>query len=276
MTSTHSPSRLHFQLAHMIGLETTNEQMLEELIPEVSMHAGVKALLTSFKNLTRAHRDALETRLETLKGAAPLSKGTTRFLPVDRLSHEADYPVTTALQIMYTMFDQSIIGYSVLHSLSTRFLDSLLVADEGTSYHLARQHTQDYVRAIEQISCLIHDVVLWELDQEGLECQCTCPSCEVGICLCALAGRSFLRDTWVEVGRIADDEGVYVQQPKQNSVATKAGLRRGDVILAVNDQEIESYGDLQSTVRNAKPGQEIRLTVRRDSDGFADIAIAHP
>ena len=276
MTSPQNPNRLQTQLAHMIALEAAIERRLEELIPEVSAHAGVTALLTGFQTLTRAQRQALETRLQIIADAAPLSKGTTVVLPVDRLSQEADYPISTALQIVYTIFNQAVIGYSVLHPLATRFLDSPYVADEGTSFHLTRQHTQNYVQAIQQISRLPHDVVIWELDQEGIECQCICPSCGVGICLCAMAGRSFLSDTWVEAGPIADDEGVYVQPPKQNSAAAKAGLHRGDVILAAGGQEIESYGDLQSAVRNAEPGEEIRLTVRRDSDVLEEVAIVRP
>jgi len=276
MTNTQNPNRLQTQLAHMIALEVAIEQRLEELIPEVSVHAGVTALLKGFQTLTKAQRQALETRLQTIADAEPLSKGIQGVLPVDRLSQEADYPVSTVLQIIYTMFNQAVFGYSVLHALSTRFLDSQWIADEGTSYHLTRQHTQNYVQAIQQISRLLHDVVIWELDQEGLECQCICPSCGAGICLCAMAGRSFLRDTWVEVGPIAVDEGVYVQLPKQNSAATKAGLRRGNVILAAGSQKIESYGDLQSAVRNAEPGEEIRLTVRRDSDVLEEVAIVCP
>ena len=276
MTNTQNPNRLHTQLAYMIALEAAIEQKLEELIPEVAIHAEVKALLTGFQTLSKAQRQALEIRLQTITDAAALSSGTLGILPVDKLSQEADYPVSTALQIIYSIFNQAVFGYSVLHALSTRFMDSLWVADEGTSYHLTRQHTQNYVQAIQQISGLLHDVVLWELDQEGLECQCICPSCGVGICLCALAGRSFLRDTWVEAGPIADDEGVYVQLPKQNSAATKAGLRRGNVILAVGGKEIESYGDLQRAVRNAEPGEEIRLTVRRDSGGVEEVTIVRP
>ena len=276
MTNTQNPNRLHTQLAYMIALEAAIEQKLEELIPEVAIHAEVKALLTGFQTLSKAQRQALEIRLQTITDAAALSSGTLGILPVDKLSQEADYPVSTALQIIYSIFNQAVFGYSVLHALSTRFMDSLWVADEGTSYHLTRQHTQNYIQAIQQISGLLHDVVLWELDQEGLECQCICPSCGVGICLCALAGRSFLRDTWVEAGPIADDEGVYVQLPKQNSAATKAGLRRGNVILAVGGKEIESYGDLQRAVRNAEPGEEIRLTVRRDCGGVEEVTIVRP
>jgi hypothetical protein len=274
MTSTQNHNRLQTQLANIIALEAANEQMLLELIPEVSAHAGATALLTGFQDLARDQRQALETRLKSIADIAPISKNITVALPVNGLSQGGSYPVSTALQIIYTMFNQAVIGYSVLHPLATRFLDSPYIADEGTSYHLTRQHTQNYVHAIQQISRLLHDLVLWELDREGLECQCTCPSCGVGICLCAMAGRSFLSDAWLEAGPIADDKGIYVQPPKESSAATKAGLCKGDVILAVDGQEIESYGDLQNAVRNSKPGEEIRLTVRRGSDELQEIAVA--
>ena len=276
MTNKQNPNRLQTQLAYMIALETAIEQRLEELIPEVSDHAEATALLTGFQTLSKDQRQALETRLHAIADNALQMKDPATSFAANLLSEEGNYPVSRALQIIYTMFNQAVIGYSVLHPLSTRFLDSVLIADEGTSYHLSRQHTQNYVQAIQQITHLLHDVVIWELDQEGLECQCICPSCGVGICLCAMAGRLFLSDTWVEAGPIADDEGVYVQLPKQNSAATKAGLRRGDVILAAGGQDIKSYGDLQSTVRNAEPGEEIRLTVRRESDVIEEIAIIRP
>jgi membrane-associated protease RseP (regulator of RpoE activity) len=260
----------------MIALEAAIEQRLEELIPEVSVHTGVTALLTGFQTLSKDQRQALETRLHTIAYNAPQMKDSAAGFTANGLSEVGNYPVSTALQIIYTMFNQAVIGYSVLHPLSTRFLDSVLIADEGTSYHLTRQHTQNYVQAIQQISSLLHDVVLWELDREGLECQCICPSCGVGICLCAMAGQAFLSTTWAEAGPIANDEGVYVQLPKQNSAAAKAGLRRGDVILAAGGQEIESYGDLQSAVRNGEPGEEIRLTVRRGPDELEEVAVVHP
>jgi predicted metalloprotease with PDZ domain len=218
----------------------------------------------------------LEARLQTIADAVPLLEGGTWILPVDRLSSEADYPVSTALQIVYTMFNQAVIGYAALHSLSTRFLDSSFVAKEGTSYHLTRQHTQNYVQAIQQISGLFHDVVIWELDEKSLECKCLCPSCSAGICLCAMAGRWFLRDTWVKVGPIADDQGVYIQLPKKNSAAMKAGLRRGDVVLAVGGKDIDSPWDLQESIENAASGEAIRLTVRRDSDVLEEITIVRP
>ena len=276
MASTQNFNRLQKQLANMIALEYDIEQKLGELIHTVSAHAEAEKLLMEFQTLSKTQRQALETRLQTIADVVPVSKGTAGVTPVEMLSQEADDPVSTTLQIIYTLLSQAVIGYSVLHPLSTRFLDSLLIADEGTSYHLTRQHTQNYVQAIQQISRLFHDVVLWELDQKGLECQCTCPSCAAGICLCALAGRTFLRDTWVEAGPIAADEGVYVLLPKQNSAAAKAGLRRGDVILVAGGQDIGSYLDLQNVVKNAKSGEEIRLKVRRDSNVVEDVSVVRP
>jgi hypothetical protein len=58
----------------MIALEAAIEQRLEELIPAVSAHAEVTALLTGFQTLTRDQRQALETRLQTIADAVPLSK----------------------------------------------------------------------------------------------------------------------------------------------------------------------------------------------------------
>ena len=57
------------------------------------------------------------------------------------------YPVSGTLQAAHTLFSQAIAGYAVLHPLATRFADSLVIAEEGTSYHLCRQHGQNYIEA---------------------------------------------------------------------------------------------------------------------------------
>jgi C-terminal processing protease CtpA/Prc len=45
--------------------------------------------------------------------------------------------------------------------------------------------------------------------------------------------------------------------------AEKAGVRKGDAIVAANDQEIRRPGDLVRLVQNSKPGDKIALSVRR-------------
>lgn len=276
MTTTKKAGRLQSHLTYLISLETAIERKLEQLLPEVLAHSGVTTLLTSFKSLAGNQRQALETRLQTIGGAISRTDDSSVTLSVNGSAEVAKHPVSKALQTTYTLFNQAIVGYAVLHPLATRFLDSVWIAEEGTSQHLCRQHMQNYIEAIQQISHLLHDAILWELDEESLECQCVCPSCGVGVCVCALAGRSYLRDAWVEAGPIANDEGVYIQTPKQNSAAAKIGLHHGDVIIAAEGQEIESYGDLQDVVGNTESGGEIHLKVLRRDDVKEDVVMIHP
>lgn len=276
MTTTKNLNRLHKQLVHMIALEAAIERRLESLIAEVSDHAQATAIFTTFLALSQDHGLALETRLRALNGDDPPSSQPVEIFAATESSDGVDYPVSSSLQEIYTLLNQAVFGYSVLHPIATRFLDSPWIEDESTSFHLARQHTQDYVQAIQQVSRLIHDVVLWELDNESYECLCICPSCGVGICLCSMAGRLFLSQVWEEAGSIFDDKGVYVQQPKGDSAALKAGLYRGDVILDAGGSAIKNLDDMQSAVRNSEAGEEICLTVHRSSGEVEEIALIHP
>jgi len=109
MTSTQNPNRLQTQLAHMIALEAAIEQRIEELIPEVSDHAEATALLTGFQTLSKDQRQALETRLHTIADNAPQMKDPATGFAANGLSEGRNYPVSTALQIIYTMFNQDVI-----------------------------------------------------------------------------------------------------------------------------------------------------------------------
>lgn len=269
-------TRLLSQLAIMIDIEAAIEQRLDELNPAVAGHAIVSALLEGFKAMSRDHRQALENRLNTLTIGERSSSARSTIYAAGVLSQPGEYPVSSALQEIYTLHSRALIGYALLGSLASRSLDSNRIADEGTSTHLAIQHTDDYVRAIQKVSRLINDVVLWELDRDGVECQCLCPSCSAGICLCAVWWRNVLGEAWAEAGPINNDVGIYVQQPKQGSAATQAGLVRGDIILAVEGHAIESLSDVQSALRDGQPGAVIQLTVCRHSGVLEEIALVSP
>ncbi len=58
-------------------------------------------------------------------------------------------------------------------------------------------------------------------------------------------------------------DGVLVVQVFANTPAAAAGLRWGDVILAVDGQAITSADQLQGLVEQATVGQQIRLQIRR-------------
>ncbi len=60
-------------------------------------------------------------------------------------------------------------------------------------------------------------------------------------------------------------QGVRVESVDPESDAHEKGLKRGDIIIAVNGVEIESMADLEAEKNKKKPGDELTLTVYRNT-----------
>jgi serine protease Do len=69
---------------------------------------------------------------------------------------------------------------------------------------------------------------------------------------------------------IADDlglkaaSGALVAEPQANSPAAKAGIEAGDVITAINGNEIKNAREFARTISNMPPGASVKLTVVRN------------
>jgi serine protease Do len=64
--------------------------------------------------------------------------------------------------------------------------------------------------------------------------------------------------------------GVVIKQIYENSVAAKAGLKQGDVIIKVNGREIGNESGYRFRIATAKIGQEAVITIQR-GDEIMDI-----
>lgn len=58
-------------------------------------------------------------------------------------------------------------------------------------------------------------------------------------------------------------QGVYVDSLIENSAAAKAGIKAGDVILAVNDSKVKTSPELQGKIARYRPGEEVTLKINR-------------
>jgi len=184
------------------------------------------------------------------------------------------HPVSSALGVVYTILQEAVIGYSTIQPIAFRAQDSWVVADEGTTAHLSRQHTQDYLGVAGQITAMIHDVVLWELDSDGLVCQCTCPSCSIGICVGAISSRSILDEAWIASHPPLAEHGVELKPPRPGSAAAAAGFLSGDVIIAMDGRKIDALPLRQRLIRDHKVDDAMEFTVRR-KNGEATVAVVH-
>jgi S1-C subfamily serine protease len=62
-----------------------------------------------------------------------------------------------------------------------------------------------------------------------------------------------------------DLKGVYVAEIVDDGAAQKAGIKKGDVILKINDVDVNSSSRLQEEIGKSRPGDKVKVTVRRKS-----------
>lgn len=76
----------------------------------------------------------------------------------------------------------------------------------------------------------------------------------------------------VDVTEEAHDEqgvprGAFIKDVEMNSPAMLAGIRQGDILTAFGDKDIFSYNDYITALMQKEPGQTVKLTVMRASQG---------
>lgn len=64
---------------------------------------------------------------------------------------------------------------------------------------------------------------------------------------------------------ITEMKGVFVPEVVEGSAADKAGIRKGDIILKINDVEVNSSSNLQEQVSKYYPGQKVKLLINRSN-----------
>ncbi len=64
--------------------------------------------------------------------------------------------------------------------------------------------------------------------------------------------------------QLKDTTGVLIGEVLTNTPAEKAGLKAGDVILAINDEPVNGVENFRNRIAEFKPGTEITLTIVRD------------
>jgi serine protease DegS len=70
-------------------------------------------------------------------------------------------------------------------------------------------------------------------------------------------------------GTDTEPRGVRIAGVFRGSPADAAGLRAGDILLAINDQPLADLDDLLQHTTNAAPGASVRLRVLRDGEEFS-------
>jgi len=73
-----------------------------------------------------------------------------------------------------------------------------------------------------------------------------------------------ITDDTAKALELKDTAGVLVSDVQKGSAAEKAGIKRGDIITAINGEKIEDSNVFRNKVAGTAPGTDIKLTVVRD------------
>lgn len=63
---------------------------------------------------------------------------------------------------------------------------------------------------------------------------------------------------------IKERGGIYVGEVVENGAAEAAGIKKGDVIIALNDQKVNTASEVQETIGRHRPNDVIKVTIKRD------------
>ncbi len=59
-------------------------------------------------------------------------------------------------------------------------------------------------------------------------------------------------------------KGVYINDVTENGAAESAGIKKGDIIVAVDGRDVSKVSELQELIGRKRPGNEVLITVIRD------------
>lgn len=69
--------------------------------------------------------------------------------------------------------------------------------------------------------------------------------------------------------KLGSIKGVLITEVLRNSPSERAGLHRGDILVAIDDQAIDSWTSMLGTVAGLPPGKQVQVHVVRDGQALA-------
>jgi DNA-binding CsgD family transcriptional regulator len=248
--------RIAAALAELFSHELQSADTIARLSEVAAGNGMVRDLLGEVAATARAHSASVAARHKELTGSAPQSTGEAQ----DRSQHATP---SAALQQGFEVLSGLVIRYAALLPVANRFRDSPITAPSGTTSHLVRDHIQSHITYMGRIAGLIQHAVLAELTAEGFECRCTCPACGIGLCVCGIGARSVLSEAWVAARPEPASGTVVLSHPRKSSAAAAAGIENGDLLEEIGSAPLETFVQLQTTLKSHEIGSTVKLGIRR-------------
>jgi len=258
MTVNPSQALVRNRLGDALDVETQIAAALAEASPSLSQ-VGPPMAVERLRASVRAHvtvlaelgQDSGRPALDAVWPAGRDGSSTQAVLSLQR----AFVAATQAYEVLFT---------------TARILGDPDVCD------LADQHLTDTVASLQILAQMLPDSVARELNLDGLFCQCICPACGIGACLCVRSSISAVAEAWGWPGLPPTAAGVELRSPpRPDSQLAVAGVRAGDRIESVDGAQVGSNSDLQAAVRQHRIGEIATLQITNARGERHSVAVKH-
>ncbi|WDZ81768.1 PDZ domain-containing protein (plasmid) [Ensifer adhaerens] len=237
---------------------------LEQAQQLSSGHLDTLAAIQRLRPMVQTHRDQLATYLKDTAEAGP-SEETTSPQSTPR---EAT-ALSEVLRDLCLAFHHCALSYGMLYEMALRLYEPRLRA-------IAPKHLKAHADAALSTARLLPGVVAWQLAQDGLGCACICPMCSIGACGCVSLGTRTLTAAWCDAAPAeSESPGVVLQNPKPGSQLARAGVKGGELLLAVDAQEVTTTDEIQAVIRKHALGDEVRFLIQRGSESPRELVVRH-
>lgn len=65
---------------------------------------------------------------------------------------------------------------------------------------------------------------------------------------------------------VKQTQGFYINNVRKNTGADKSGLRKGDIIVKIDNQNISTFADLSGYINTKRPNDKVAVSIVRDGD----------
>ena len=173
---------------------------------------------------------------------------------------------SAALESLAQSATDAVIAYGSLYT-AARLMYRPEICD------LSEAHAAAWIEAFHELNDALPDVLAADLRQQDLVCQCVCPACGIGACGCVRNSIETIRDVWGRPGLAAEEGLELLVPPRPGSQLAEAGLERGDRILGVDGDGVNTTPDLQRGLRRHEIGDPVTLRVFRGGE-TVDLQVA--
>jgi len=89
-------------------------------------------------------------------------------------------------------------------------------------------------------------------------------------------GTETLIDAWRDaVPAESEPPGFVLLTPRQETELARAGVQGGEMVLAVDGQQVRGRAEVQAALRKRTLGDEVRFLVQRPSESPRELIVRH-